>query len=161
MNDPYFIRCYYEKTDLMLLREMGNLSQEQRSQPLPDAYWEAEKKIKERYIKEEEDFKRRHTMSYEDYHKPFTIEENDMKFVKLYEDTKYGQILVRLDENEEGNVEVKYTAYMSCLGMGLCSIAPVFEGEDMWEKAEKSFERVTLENAIDVISTIEKMSEGA
>lgn len=75
MKDPYFIACYNrkKKTNLDLLREMGNLSEEIRDIPVDDSYWEAEKKINERSIKEEEDFKRRHTMSYEEYHKPFTI----------------------------------------------------------------------------------------
>jgi hypothetical protein len=73
-----------------------------------------------------------------------------MNFAKLY-DTELGQILVKLEDEDEG-LEVRY--YFVPEGLGLCSVAVKFEGDDNWEKAEKYFKAVTKEKSIEVAKEV-------
>jgi hypothetical protein len=72
------------------------------------------------------------------------------KFAKLFETKKHGQILVVIDEGDEGpEVRVSFTPP----GMGVCSVALKFsqENEDGWDKAKNAFDLMTEVKAVDAI----------
>ena len=70
-------------------------------------------------------------------------------FAKLYETEETGQVLVKIDDGEKGP-EVRY--YCVPEGLGVCSMALEFTDDDKgtaWDKADKFFEAMTEENAIE------------
>lgn len=78
------------------------------------------------------------------------------KFAKLFE-TEKGQILVKLDDGDEG-AEVRF--YFMPEGLGVCSMALQFEGSDdhKWDLAESAFEKVDEELALSFVG--DKMEKG-
>ena len=67
-------------------------------------------------------------------------------FAKLYE-TKYGQILVKLDNDNDDSVpEIRF--YFKPPELGICTIAVLYKdtAED-WDKANKILEQITEEDA--------------
>lgn len=68
-------------------------------------------------------------------------------FAKLFESTKYGQILVKLDTHHEDHTpEVRF--YVQPKNLGVCSFAIGFKDDDQgWELAEQAFEKVDLSRA--------------
>ena len=64
-------------------------------------------------------------------------------FAKLFEDEKYGQILVMLDTNENGEPCVKIMAQPP--GLGVCAFALSFKDE---EDAQDTFDHIEIEHAI-------------
>jgi len=69
-----------------------------------------------------------------------------MAFAKLYE-TEKGQILVKIDANDDGCPEVR--VYAEPEEFGVCSTSVTFEGCDKgWDEAEYLFERVDEELAL-------------
>ncbi len=73
----------------------------------------------------------------------------DGYFAKLF-DTKIGQILVTLDNGEEGP-EVKFQ--FKPKGFGVCSFSMKFDAahDDAWDRAEFAFERVDEKRATDFV----------
>jgi len=70
------------------------------------------------------------------------------KFCKLFESETHGQILVKLDRNEEGNPEVRL--FVSPEGLGVCSLAAWYSDDDEgWDKAEEWFGRIDQTKAIE------------
>jgi len=63
-------------------------------------------------------------------------------FAKLFEDEKYGQILVMLDTNDDGDPCVKFMAQPP--GLGICATSLSFSEE---EHAHEAFERVQHDQA--------------
>lgn len=76
-------------------------------------------------------------------------------FAKLF-DTKLGQILVKIDTGDDHPAEVRF--FFEPEGLGVCSLAIGFtgNGEDSkaWGDAEKAFEKVTKESAIDTVEKV-------
>lgn len=69
-------------------------------------------------------------------------------FAKLF-DTERGQILVKIDQSDEGDPEIRFFTSPPGLGVGVCSAALTFEdSESGWEKAEQAFEKVDMEMAL-------------
>jgi hypothetical protein len=64
------------------------------------------------------------------------------KFAKLFEDEKYGQILVIRDTDDEGEPCVKVMAQPH--GLGICAVSLAFSND---EDAQATFERMELEHA--------------
>ncbi len=69
------------------------------------------------------------------------------QFAKLFEFEDLGQVLIKLDDGDDGP-EVR--TYFVPDGFGVCSIAMTFkpdEQDDKWAKAEKAFAMVDREKA--------------
>lgn len=74
-------------------------------------------------------------------------------FAKLYE-TKLGQILVKVDDGDEGP-EVR--VYFTPEDLGVCHIAFTWSDGDektKWKKADKTFNNMTQEKAISAVSEV-------
>lgn len=76
------------------------------------------------------------------------------KFAKIFEDEKYGQILILNDECDEGHPAV--LVHFTAEGLGVCKVAFTYkhEEEDNYEKRDKAFERFTHDMAVEVVSEI-------
>jgi len=81
-------------------------------------------------------------------------------FAKLFQFDTVGQVLVKLDDEENGP-EVRL--YFQPPGLGVCSSAFKFEADENgteWDKAERAFELVDAEKAekivMGVLETIPK-----
>jgi hypothetical protein len=70
-----------------------------------------------------------------------------MAFAKLFDSVKYGQLLAKMDRNEEtGAPELRW--YAEPPGLGACSFALGFsDDDDGWDKAKAAFEHATLAEA--------------
>jgi len=79
-----------------------------------------------------------------------------MGFAKLYETEEYGQILVKLDTNDEMNPEVRY--FFEPKNLGVCSIATIYQddSEKSWDSAELIFNDVCIDSAIEMVKTTMK-----
>ncbi len=78
-------------------------------------------------------------------------------FCRLFETSTHGQILVKLDRNDEGIPEVRY--YMQPPNLGVCSVALSFSDDDEgWDLAENAFaksdERYCVEKVVPIISKL-------
>lgn len=77
-------------------------------------------------------------------------------FARLFE-TENGQILVKVDADQDGVPEVRF--YASPPGLGVCSSAILFwESDSGWERAEEFFDTVDQEMAIKAAKVIFDMS---
>lgn len=66
-------------------------------------------------------------------------------FAKIF-DTKYGQVLVKLDVDDENVPEIRF--YSKPEGLGVCSVAFSYTNESTGsEDAEEGFAKVTLQMA--------------
>jgi len=78
-------------------------------------------------------------------------------FAKLYE-TEIGQILVKLDEGNEG-AQIKM--YFQPEGLGVCSVDFNWvdcDNETQWKKADEAFEMMTEESCFEMVkSTLSKL----
>ena len=73
-----------------------------------------------------------------------------MAFAKLYGDGD-DQILVKIDESDDGAPEVRF--YFQPLELGVCSLAIKFDdSDDGWDKAETAFAAVTEDTAQEVVN---------
>lgn len=76
------------------------------------------------------------------------------KFAKLFEDEKYGQIVVLNDENSEylPAILVKFSAE----GFGVCETAFVYKDDEegSYEKRDAAFETFSHEDAVKVVAEI-------
>ena len=80
------------------------------------------------------------------------------RFAKLFESEKYGQILVKVDADDECHPEVRF--YCIPGDLGVCSLAITFEDSDGgWEEADKSFKQIDIEKAEKMVSTIFSITE--
>ena len=81
-------------------------------------------------------------------------------FAKLYETEETGQVLVKLDEGEDGP-EVRY--YFEPKGLGVCSMAFQFKDDEegsAWDKADIAFEKADEEQALRLAKgMMQKMTE--
>jgi hypothetical protein len=82
-------------------------------------------------------------------------------FAKLFESTRYGQLLVKVDRSPDGEQpEVRF--YCHPPEVGVCSMAVGFTDNDAgWDAAEAAFEKVDLAQAELAVSDIFKMLEAA
>lgn len=75
-------------------------------------------------------------------------------------DTEVGQILVKVDRNEEGKPEVRF--YVQPEDLGVCSVATSYEDSDEgWDRAEKLFGDVDKELAVRSVQYILAMQREA
>ncbi|MBX9348786.1 hypothetical protein K5M36_16990 [Chromobacterium vaccinii] len=78
-------------------------------------------------------------------------------FAKLYETTEYGQVLVMLDQNDDGNPAISFHAKPEDLGV--CSTSLAFpDTEDGWDKAEAVFESIDEDVAKKGVADIFRLS---
>jgi len=83
-------------------------------------------------------------------------------FCKIFQSEKYGQILVVNDTNDDykPSIQVKF----NCMAdYGVCSVDLIFEdNEDGYIKADKAFETMTEQHAIDAVkNVVDKMLGGS
>ena len=74
-------------------------------------------------------------------------------FAKLYE-TKVGQILVKVDSDDNG-AEVRL--FFEPKGLGVCSVSynwPELPEDEQWDMADETFESMSEDLAIKVVSSI-------
>ena len=71
-------------------------------------------------------------------------------FAKLY-DTELGQILVKIDENDEWNPEVRF--YFQPKNLGVCNFAYTMkdDSEESWEVAQDIFNETTKDKAVETV----------
>ncbi len=70
------------------------------------------------------------------------------QFAKTFNDTPYGQILVMVDANDNGDPAVRFSIDGSPFGMGICSTQVSFPDNDKGgPDARKFFEKVDQERA--------------
>ena len=74
-----------------------------------------------------------------------------MGFAKLYETEEYGQILVKIDTNDETNPEIRY--FFEPKNLGVCSVATAFkdDSDKSWDSAELIFNDVCEKKAKAVV----------
>lgn len=70
-------------------------------------------------------------------------------FAKLF-DTDRGQILVKLDTDDEDGSEIRF--YAQPPGLGVCSFAIVFRNGNDATAAENAFLAITEEDAIEAVA---------
>jgi uncharacterized protein YrzB (UPF0473 family) len=71
-------------------------------------------------------------------------------FAKIFETKEHGQILVKIDTDEESNPEVRF--YFEPEGLGVCSMAISNEDSDEgWKIIEKVFDKFDEEAAIKAV----------
>ena len=76
-----------------------------------------------------------------------------MAFAKLYETKELGQILVKLDQNEESLPEIRY--FFEPENLGVCSMAISFkDSETAWDNAEKVFDLMNEGKAIEAVRKV-------
>ena len=79
------------------------------------------------------------------------------KFAKLFE-TDVGQILVLLEENNEGCPEIKILFKPDGLGVCKITLYGFKDSDDSWESAEKGFDNTSEEIAYNVVKkTLEEL----
>lgn len=79
-----------------------------------------------------------------------------MDFAKLFKFDDIGQVLVKVDDGEDG-AEVR--VYFQPKGLGVCSTAFTFkadEDEDENDKADKAFERIDEAKAYTIVTEVLK-----
>lgn len=84
-------------------------------------------------------------------------------FAKLFE-TARGQVLVKLDADEDGAPEVRF--YAQPVELGVCSVALAYEDSDAgWDLAEQVFARADQDMALaavaQIFQTAAKLTEAA
>lgn len=82
-------------------------------------------------------------------------------FAKLFEDEEYGQILIKIDrDNDNGDPEVRFFSE-PFKELGVCSFALGFDDTDRgWEKAQKLFNQIDSDRAKDYAETIVTQIQG-
>lgn len=74
-------------------------------------------------------------------------------FCKLFEHAEYGQILVKIDKDEDEMPEVRF--YAQPKGLGVCSVAVSFTDDDEgWSSADELFAKVDKDRAIKALSPV-------
>jgi len=75
------------------------------------------------------------------------------KFARIFDTKEVGQILIKVDADDDGAPEVRY--FFSPENLGVCSMAFSFKDSDSgWEMADKLFEQVTEEKAVVVVKGV-------
>jgi hypothetical protein len=76
-----------------------------------------------------------------------------MAFAKLFETTEFGQVLVKLGENDNGDPEIRF--FSEPPSMGVCEFAVTYEASDEGDaKAELILQRIDEEMATQTASMI-------
>lgn len=69
-------------------------------------------------------------------------------FAKMFRSEKYGQLVILLDRNDDGDPSVRVHFQHPNPTFGVCSVGPHWDDDDAgWHLAEKAFERLSLEIA--------------
>lgn len=74
------------------------------------------------------------------------------EFAKLFKFEDIGQVLVKLDDGDDGP-EVRF--YFMPKGLGVCAVAMTFKADaegDQWDKAERAFAMVDETKARDIVA---------
>ncbi len=77
------------------------------------------------------------------------------RFAKLFEDEKYGQILVLLDTDDDGDPCVKFMGKPP--GLGICAVSLGFGSED---DAREVFDHIEHQQAVAAIAGTWEFSPG-
>jgi hypothetical protein len=82
------------------------------------------------------------------------------QFAKLFESVELGQVLVVLDDGEDGpEISVSFMPE----GLGVCSMKFKFNDDqhgEAWDKAELGFENFTEEAAVSAVREVLKIAPG-
>lgn len=84
-------------------------------------------------------------------HKPIERTDSMNIFAKLFHFVSIGQILVKIDDEDNGP-EVRL--YFVPDGLGVCSVALTFEADetgDHWDKAQKAFDMIDSDKAESIV----------
>lgn len=76
-------------------------------------------------------------------------------FAKIFESEKYGQILVKIDSDDNHDPEVR--VYVEPPELGVCSVALSVKNEDedvAWSKAEELFQKLEIDEAEKMASRV-------
>lgn len=76
-----------------------------------------------------------------------------MIFAKMF-DTQYGQVVAMLQEDDDGDPEIRF--YAKPEGFGVCSIA--FGYSDDWGRAEENFSKIDIAMASQVAMQIRRVT---
>lgn len=80
-----------------------------------------------------------------------------MMFAKLFDRPLYGQVLVKIDQNDEGAPEVRF--YVRPPAVGVCTFALTFDDSDDGQaEAEEMFSKITEQHADEAASSIFQMT---
>lgn len=64
-------------------------------------------------------------------------------FAKIFDSQTMGQLLTKIDANDEGAPEVRL--FFVPDGLGVCSLALTFSDDDLgWDKADKVFDKMDI-----------------
>jgi hypothetical protein len=75
------------------------------------------------------------------------------KFAKLYDYEDGLQVLVKIDDNEQGYPEVRF--FFSPEDFGICSVAIIFQATDKgYERCDNLFRKTTKESALSHVEEI-------
>lgn len=75
------------------------------------------------------------------------------QFCKLYEHPEIGQILVKMDSDDDGDPEIRF--YFTPDGLGVCSCALGFPDTDLgYELQERAFEKIDEESAVSAVRSV-------
>lgn len=81
-------------------------------------------------------------------------------FAKLFERPNYGQVLAKLDADDEGAPELRW--YAKPPGLGVCSFALGFgDSDEGWDAAERAFERAGEDEADQAARALYSAAENA
>lgn len=73
-----------------------------------------------------------------------------MKFCRVYDNKRYGQIVIMKKQSEEGAPEIRL--FFQPEGFGVCNFAIGFKSDDAPESAyNQAFNEITLKVAIEII----------
>lgn len=76
-------------------------------------------------------------------------------FAKMFRSEKYGQLVVLLDRNDDGDPSVRTYFQHPNPTFGVCSIAPSWhDSEAGWNLAEERFDKMSLEMAEELIGGV-------
>ena len=80
------------------------------------------------------------------------------EFAKLFDRPAYGQVLLKLDVDDEGRPELRWFAHPP--GVGVCSLAFGFEDDDAgWGDARRAFDQATEKSADEMGRTLRSAVE--
>lgn len=80
------------------------------------------------------------------------------KFCKVYETKERGQILVKIEANDEGIPEIRF--YAQPPDLGVCSVAVTFSDDDEgWDLVERAFAKADEEFCIKQVKPLFMFAE--
>ena len=82
------------------------------------------------------------------------------KFAQLFEAEKYGQLLVRLCRDDNGEPAIIMSIDLSSRGMGIMDVTTNFPDEDeAWDKVQEQFNKLTADEAIFMLEALVPMKK--